>query len=156
VPAGLTFLRTATACAALSLIAACASTPQASAERDAEAKAFVSHPATAAIYIYRYPWSGDADDTVLYVNGRLIGSTVPGGYFLVHVPPGVQRLEGAGYDAGRLEFEARAGEIHFVALHVISGTSHFARKEADTGRRELVNCCVLFENWAPGQRPLLR
>ena len=26
----------------------------------------------------------------------------------------------------------------------------------DTGKREILRCCSLLENWAPGQRPLLR
>lgn len=149
--AGATLLITA-----LSLVPGCASTPQASAERDAAAKQFVTHPATAAIYVYRYPWSGEDDDTVLYVNNRLIGATLPGGYFRVDTRPGVQIIHGVARDAGRIEFEARAGELHFVSLAVVGGTSQFLLKDAVTGRRELLACCALLENWAPGQRPLLR
>lgn len=144
--------------AALVLVAGCASTPQATSERDADAKQFVSHPATAAIYVYRYPWRGadGEDDTVLYVNDRLIGATLPGGFFRIDARPGRQQLNGLGHDTGHIEFDARPGEIHFVSLAVVGGTSHFRWMEPTTGRRELLACCVLIENWAPGQRPLLR
>lgn len=140
----------------LALATGCTSTPQASADRDAAAKAFVTHPATAAIYIYRIPGSGVKGDSVLYVNGRLIGSTLPGGFFRVDARPGMQVLNGVAHDSGRIEFEARAGEIRFVALEVVAGISHFSPRDAQSGRRELLDCCVLLENWAPGQRPLLR
>lgn len=142
--------------AALALASGCTSTPQASAERDAAAKEFVTHPATAAIYIYRVPRTDRGNDTVLYVNDRLIGSTLPGGYFRVDARPGLQRLHGVAHDSGRIEFEARAGEIRFVELSVIEGVSYFAVRDAETGRRDLLACCALLENWAPGQRPLLR
>lgn len=141
---------------ALALLSGCASTPQASAERDAAAKQFVTHPATAAIYVYRLPWNGEGNDTVLYVNGRLIGATLPGGYFRIEARPGTQVLSGVGHDNGRIEFEARAGELRFVAHDVVGGISRYSLRDAESGQRELLACCVLLENWAPGQRPLMR
>ena len=138
------------------LLAGCASTPQASRERDAEAKQFVSHPATAAVYVYRNDWSTLDDDSVLYVDRRLIGATLPGAYFRVDVQPGKHVLRGFGYDDGRLEIDVRPGEIHFVSLNVLSGTSHFTWRDMEIGRRQLLDCCAMLENWAPGQRPLLR
>ena len=140
----------------LTLLGGCASTPQASPVRDGEAKQFVSHPATAAIYVYRHDRGGNGADTVLYMDNRLIGATLPGGFFRVDVRPGKHLLHGVGYDAGRIQVEVRPGEIYFVSLNVLSGYSHFALTDARIGRRELLACCVLLENWAPGQRPLLR
>jgi len=141
---------------ALALLAGCASTPQAAAERDAEAKQFISHPATAAIYVYRNDWNAASDDSVLYMDHRLIGATLPGTYFRADVRPGKHVLRGFGYDAGQLAIDVRPGEIYFVLLNVHNGTSHFAWKDSEIGRRELLACCTLLENWAPGQRPLLR
>ena len=140
----------------LALLAGCASTPQAAAERDAEAKQFVSHPATAAIYVYRNDWNAADDDSVLYVDHRLIGATLPGTYFRVDVQPGKHVLRGFGYDAGQLEIDVRPGEIYFVLLKVLNGTSRFAWRDAEVGRRELLDCCAMLENWVPGQRPLFR
>ena len=141
---------------ALGFIAGCASTPQATRERDAEAKEFITHPATAAIYVYRSTLDPPVEESVLYVDQRVIGSTLPGGFFRVDVNPGKRRLHGFGYDPGTLDIEVRPGEIHFVALTVVDGISRFVIRPPAIGRAELLDCCVLLENWAPGQRPLLR
>ncbi len=138
------------------LLAGCASTPQATGERDAEAKQFASHPATAAIYVYRDDWDALNGDSVLYVGNRLIGATLPGTYFRIDVPPGRHLLRGFGFDAGQLELDVRSGEIYLVSLNVLHGGSRFALKNGEAGRRELRACCARLENWAPGQRPLLR
>lgn len=140
----------------VAILAGCASTPQASRERDAEAKAFISHPATAALYIYRGALESLDEESVLYVDQRIIGSTLAGGFFRVDVNPGKRRLHGAVHDQGMLDIEVRPGEIYFVALTVVDGTSRFLAKPASIGHAELLACCVLLENWAPGQRPLLR
>lgn len=141
---------------ALLQITACASTPQAPLERDADAKKFQTHPATAALYVYRPESSSLDDESVLYVGDRLIGATLPRTFFRIDVRPGKQRLHGIGPDAGSIEFDARPGEIYFVSLRVYSGYSHFALEKPATGREQLSNCCALLDNWSPGQRPLLR
>jgi len=140
----------------LAWLAGCASTPQATPERDAEAKGFATHPATAAVYVYRGPVDPPDGDSLLYLDHRLVGSTLPGGYFLIHAQPGKRWLHGTGHDQGRLAVDVRPGEIYFVAVSVSAGTSHFFLQPAAVGRSELLACCVLLENWAPGQRPLLR
>jgi hypothetical protein len=43
-----------------------------------------------------------------------------------------------------------------TALYVNVGTSRFRRHDPETGKREVLRCCALMENWTPGQRPLLR
>lgn len=140
----------------LALAGGCASTPQGSRERDAEAKEFRSHPATAALFVYRPDWSAVEEESVLFVGGRLIGATLPGTFFRVDVRPGRHLLHGVAHDAGRLEVEVRPGAVYFVALTVDGWGSHFALRDAEVGQRELLACCHLLENWAPGQRPLLR
>ena len=137
-------------------LAGCASTPQASAERDADAKAFDTHPGAATVYVYRSPLDTDYEDNVLYVDGRLIGSTVPGTYFRMNLPPGKHRLHGTGIDQGQLALDARPGRLYFVELTVIAGTSQYQPVPAEQAKRAIASCCVLLENWAPGQRPLLR
>jgi hypothetical protein len=135
-------------------LAGCASTPQASAERDAEAKQFGSAPATAAVYVYRNDTAHE--DSVLWIDGRVIGSTLRRTFFRVHLEPGRHLLSGMAADNGHLILETRPGAVYFVALTVVAGQSHFQRVPDASGRKTLVNCCTLMENWAPGQRPLLR
>lgn len=139
----------------LAVLAACTSTPQAPPERDAKAKEFHTHPATAAIYVFRPDTSLD-EESVLYIDERLVGSTLPGTYFRIDTRPGKHRLHGIGPDLGSIELDVRPGEVYFIALRVSGGNSHFARVGPADGRRAVRNCCALLENWAPGQRPLLR
>lgn len=140
-------------------IAGCASTPQAPLERDAEAKQFAAHPGTAALYVYRpESWNNweSENDPVLFVDDRLIGATRPLTYFRVDVRPGTHVLHGIGHDQGSLSLDARPGELYFVSLHAVVGQSYFERVGAEDGKRAIRACCDLMENWAPGQRPLLR
>lgn len=142
---------------ALFLAAGCASTPQAARGRDAEAKRFLTRADAAVVYVYRYE-TGTAlepDQTTLYVNDRLIGTTFPGSYFRFDVRAGTQLLHGWGYDQGQLKIDARNGEIYFVSLSTTGGTSNFRLVAPETDKREILRCCALYENWAPGQRPVL-
>ena len=141
------------------LLAGCASTPQATPERDAEAKQFIARPDAATIYVYRDDFaSGEpaTDDTVLYGDGRLIGATLPKTFFRFDVRAGEHLLHGFGYDQGNLKVDTRSGEIYFVSLQVTGGTSLFTLVKPETGKRDILRCCALMENWAPDQRPLLR
>jgi hypothetical protein len=138
------------------LLAACASTPEASLERDAEAKQFLTHPNAATIYVYRSPHNRIDSDSVLYVDGRLLGSTLPGTYFRIDTVPGRHVLHGIALDAGQLELEVRPGQTYFVALDVIGGHSRFTYVPEQVGRERVRACCALLENWGPGQRPFLR
>lgn len=140
-------------------IAGCASTPQASVERDAEAKQFAAQPGAATLYVYRpessISWETE-NDPVLYVDGRLIGATRPLTYFRVDVRPGAHVLHGIGPDQGSLSLDTRPGEVYFISLSIVGGHSYFERVGAEDGKRAIRGCCDLMENWAPGQRPLYR
>ena len=145
-------------CCLLAALCGCASVPQASPEHDAEAKRFLTHPGVSTLYVYRgdAPGGIEAEDSVLYVNGRLIGSTLPGTYFRIELRPGEQLLHGYAHDQGRIKVTTPASEITFVSLSVVAGTSHFGIVDPEAGKRAIARCCVLMENWTPGQRPLLR
>jgi hypothetical protein len=150
--------RGAVALCLLAALGGCASVPEATPGRDAEAKQFETRAGAAAVYVFRndFPSTVKLEDSVLYVDGRLIGATLPGTFFRLDVMPGVHELHGYGYDAGSLKIRAREGEAHFVALNVVDGTSRFAPVAPARAQREIERCCVLLENWTPGQRPLLR
>ncbi|MBI3041592.1 MAG: hypothetical protein HYY78_02060 [Betaproteobacteria bacterium] len=148
----------AAATAALAL-AGCASVPQASRERDAEAKRFLARPDAATLYVFRNDFGQadwDLEESVLYVDGRIIGGTLPGTFFRIDLRAGTHLLHGFGYDQGRLKVEVRSGKIRFVSLNVANGTSEFERAAPETAKAEIARCCVLLENWTAGQRPLLR
>ena len=142
--------------AAVLFAAGCTSTPQASRERDAEAKEFHTHPNAGTVYVYRSEHDRLQDLSVLYIDGRLIGETLPGAYFRVDTMPGRHVLHGVGIDTGRMTLETRTGELYFVELRVIEGQSHFRAVPERVGRERIANCCALLESWSPGQRPLLK
>ena len=139
-------------------LSGCASTPQASRERDAEAKEFNARPDATTIYVYRDDFAAEelsSQSPVLYVDGRLIGATLPGTFFRFTVRAGEHLLHGYGYDQGTLTLDTRSGEIYFVSLQATGGNSHFSTVAPDTGKQDILRCCSLLENWAPGQRPFL-
>jgi hypothetical protein len=144
------------AIAALALAGACTSTPQASRESDAAAKDFHTHPNAATIYVYRSEFDHLEDESVLYMDGRLIGATLPGTYFRIDAVPGRHVLHGMGPDVGSIPLDVRPGESYFVSLDVIAYHSRFTAVPFDVGEQRVRACCALLENWAPGQRPLLR
>lgn len=156
-PAWMPVLATAVLAVVLNSVG-CTSVPQASRERDAEAQRYITHPQHATLYVYRDDFAGDirVDNSVLYVDGRIIGATLPGGYFRVDVLPGTRVLHGDGPDTGRITLKTAASGITFVAINVAGGVTHFRQVDPATGKRDIARCCVLLENWAPGQRPLLR
>lgn len=139
------------------LMAGCASTPQASRDDNAESQRYYTHPGYATLYVYRTPFGGSfREESVLYLDGRIIGATLPGAYFRIDTRPGERVLHGFGHDQGWLKVSARSGEIAFVSLNVMDGSSHFEQVSPEAGKLEIARCCALLENWAPGQRPFLR
>ena len=144
------------ALAIAALLTGCVSTPQASDERNAEAKEYASSPASSTLYVYRPDFGNPEADTVLWVDGRLIGATLPRTFFRINVDPGKHTLTGMGYDNGRFTLETRPGQLYYIAVSNISGHSLFWAVPPEIGRQTINHCCALMENWAPGQRPLLR
>lgn len=141
-------------CIAL-LGAGCASTPEATRDRDAAAKEFTTHPNASTIYVYRSPFNHYDTDSVLYLDGRLIGSTLPGAYFRLDTTPGRHTLHGTGIDVGELELDTRPGQLYFVSLDVVASHSNFRLVPEEVARERVRACCALYENWAPGQRPFV-
>jgi hypothetical protein len=141
---------------AVAVLAGCASTPQATPERDAEAKRFMPVSGEGTLYVYRPDFAGlHQNDPAIYVDGRLIGTLLPGTFFRITARPGTRLINGYAHDDGSIKVDARAGELHFVSVHVIADQSRYERPSPEAARRDIVRCCALLENWAPGQRPLL-
>jgi hypothetical protein len=138
------------------LVTGCTSTPEASRERDAEAKQFLTHPATAAIYVYRPDVDQFEYHVDLYIDGRIVGETLPRTFFRIDVAPGRHVLHGSAQDLGKLELDTRPDALYFVEHAVAAGQSYFRVVPEEIGRKRLVACCTLLERWAPGQRPFLK
>jgi hypothetical protein len=138
------------------LVTGCASTPEAPADRDAEAKQFLTHPNASTIYVYRIDVEPTDDNVILYIDSRLIGETLPRTYFRIDTVPGRHVLHGIAADLGKLELATRPGALYFVELTVAAGQSNFGLVPEEVGRKRILECCTLLENWAPGQRPFLK
>lgn len=137
------------------LLAGCTATPEAPRSVDAGAKTFESAPAAAIVYLYRSDLAGGSAATDLWLNGRLIGQSLPKTYFRTAVRAGRTVLAAGGRDNARLEFETRNGEVYYVAVAVDgvedAFSSRFTLTPPAIAQRELLRCCTLLENWAPGQ-----
>ena len=138
------------------LLGGCASTPEAGRDRDALAKEFLSHPSAATIYVYRSQFNHLDADTVLYVDGRLIGATRPGTFFRLDVQPGRHVLHGTGIDLGEYQLETRPGHVYYVSHEVNGGHSRYRQMPENVAQAQVRSCCALLENWWPGQRPFIR
>lgn len=139
----------------LAFLGACASTPEASPQSDAEAKRFESTARAAIIYLYRADTPGGGTSTI-WLDGRIVGQSLPATYFRVAVRPGRNRISGYASDTGQIEVETRAGGIYFVAMRV-SGidesapSTRFSSVGLEVGKEEIVRCCTMLETWRPGQ-----
>ena len=142
----------ATAILAAALLAACVFTPLASSQQDTLAKEFITHPGASTIYVYRSQFNHHDTDTVLYLNGRVIGATQPGGYFRIDTTPHTHTLHGTAADIGELMLTTRPGQLYFVAVEVIGGNSTYTVVPEEAGRERVRACCALLEHWMP-QRP---
>jgi hypothetical protein len=138
------------------LVAACSLTPRASPDRDAAAKEFQAPGNAATIYVYRSRFNHTDFDSLLYIDGRLIGRTLPGSYFRIDTVPARHVLHGSGVDLGEYALNARPGQVYFVSLDVLGGHSRFEGVPGNTAQERVRACCALLENWAPNQRPFVR
>jgi hypothetical protein len=95
-------LRDAIILAAALLCTACATTPEATHERDAEAKEFEPVTRDAVIYVYRPGSTLGSPETTLWTDRRLVGSSLPGTFFRVLVWPGRNVIDTSPPDTGRI------------------------------------------------------
>ena len=138
------------------LCAGCAATPEATPGSDADAKRFESAVNAAIIYLYRPPVPGGRGASTIWVDGKLIGETLPTTYFRVAVRPGRNRITASGHDTGRLEIDTQADGVYFVEMQVLGETQGdsntiFRSVAPDAGKAAILRCCSMLETWRPGQ-----
>ena len=140
----------------LAYLGGCASTPEASPQSDAEAKRFESAPRTAIIYLYRADTPSNGGASTLWIDGRLVGQSVPATYFRVLARPGHNSIWASGNDTGRIEIETRESGVYFVAMQVLGGAESpsntvFRNVAPAVGQAAILRCCTMLETWRPGQ-----
>jgi hypothetical protein len=133
----------------------CASTPEASPAKDAEAKRFDSAPRASIIYLYRADGRTNGVST-LWIDGHLIGETLPTTYFRIAARPGRHVINAAGGDQGRIEIETREDAVYFVEMQVLgdgqgSSNTNLRMVTPETGKAAIARCCSMLEAWRPGQ-----
>ena len=148
------------ALAAALLCAACASTPESTPERDAWAKEFEPLTRDSVIYVYRPDPPGTIAVTELYVDGRLVGSSLPATYFRIPVLPGRHVLETFAGHGPAIEVDTRGTEVVFLELRNYSSTDgtpnmFFRQVRPEVGQKAILACCARLENWRPDQPRLL-
>ena len=142
----------------LAFIAGCASTPEASLSSEADAKRFDSAMNAAIIYIYRPIGAGQGVSTI-WVDGRLVGESLPQTFFRVVARPGRNRITTSGNDQGRLDLETQREGVYFVEAQVAGITQSeastlFRRVAPEVGKAAIASCCRMLETWRPGQERL--
>lgn len=140
----------------LAFLGGCASTPEAPASSDAEAKRFESAVNAAIIYLYRPSAPGGRGASTIWIDGRLIGETLPTTFFRVAVRPGRNLITASGGDSGRLEMNTRADGVYFVEMQVFGeseseSSTVFRGVTPEVGKAAIQRCCMLLETWRPGQ-----
>ena len=144
----------------LLLCAACTSTPQAIPERDAEAKRFEPVTRDAVVYIYRPGIVLAGPETTLWVDNRLVGSSLPGTFFRVIVLPGRNLIDTSPPDIGRLEVATQGNDVTFVEMRTEGGpdgtpSSRFRVMPPEEAKAAIVRCCSMLETWRHDQPRLL-
>ena len=142
------------------LLAACVATPQASSPEDAAAKRFEADLRSAVIYIYRPENAGSAPAAVVFLDGRIVGDSLPATFFRVIAQPGRNRIEGTAGDTGRIELATHVGGIYYIEMRVrgeveASPQSVFRTVPAEQAQAAILRCCWMLETWRTGQPRLL-
>lgn len=100
------------------LLSGCASGPK-------HAEVATSIPTLSAtegrVYFYRTALMGAAVQPDVYLNGKVIGSAVPGGFFFVDQAPGACEVSTATEVEKKLTFTLAQGETRYVRLNMAFG-----------------------------------
>jgi hypothetical protein len=153
-------LRTLIALGTIALISACASTPQATPERTAEARRFEPVTREAVIYIYRPGIALSGPETTLWVDNRLVGASLPGTFFRVIALPGRNVIDTSPPDTGRIEVNTLGNDVTFVEMITEGGrndapNTRFRLMQPDEAKAAIAYCCWMLDTWRYNQPRLL-
>ena len=137
--------RAVLAASAVAMLAACASVPKASPERDRSAKQFAAPPkGKAALYVFRDESFGAAIKMSLLLDGRIVGDTAAKTFHWVEIAPGKHTLIGKAENESTLDFTAVPGQNVFVwqevKLGVLSARNKLQLVDDQRGRAGVAQC----------------
>lgn len=112
--------RAALLCAIMPLMAACATSGPTFSDLHASEPAVA--PNMARIYFYRMSnFAGSAVQPSVKVNGQVVGSSVPGGYFYVDEPAGTYEISTTTEVKEDIQATVKPGETRYVRLDISMG-----------------------------------
>ena len=140
--------------------AGCSSTPEATRERDAEAKRFEPVTREAVVYVYRPGIVLSGPETTLWIDNRLVGSSLPGTFFRVIALPGSNLIDTSPPDTGRIRITTQGNDVTFVELRTEGGpdgvpVSLFRVMPPEEAQAAIAACCRMLETWRYNQPRLL-
>ena len=152
--------RTLIALGTVALCAACASTPQATPEPEAEAKRFEPVTREAVIYIYRPGVALSGPETTLWVDNRLVGASLPGTFFRVIALPGRNVIDTSPPDSGRIAITTRGNDVTYVEMITEGGftdspKTRFRVVPDEQAKATIARCCWMLETWRHNQPRLV-
>lgn len=129
----------------IALLNACATTPMASKELDAEAKEFLPPlEEHSRIYLYRNEILGAAISMVVVLDGTLQGHTAASTYMVWDVPPGEHTLSSHAEDVSTLTLQTESGKTYFVWQEVKMGLMYarslLQQVDEETGKKGVLEC----------------
>jgi len=118
--------------------------PLATRNDDRLAKRFVGDSSFANVYIVRdWQWKGVLPDVV--VDGKTIGKSASGTFFLVRLAPGIHRLGSPSQPRSQIDVEVDSGNNYFISQCALShwnasAGSNLERLPNDKGRALVIKC----------------
>ena len=101
------------------------------------------------IYIYRTALFGAAVQPAVKLNGQVIGSAVPNGFFYVDLPAGDYTIETSTEVNRKLSLVLEPGQVRYVRLNISMGffVGHVYPElvDTDTGKKEIQSCRYIGE-----------
>lgn len=137
----------------------CVSVPMAPSEKDKEAKLFEADPDNAIVYLFRKSSSYGMTITFpITLDGREVGKTKSGSFFMFRLPPGEHDIWVTGGDSieslntkYKFTVMANPGEIYFIEQS--SSTARSPRLDFVSkidGKNAVLNCDLLAEEKIQG------
>jgi hypothetical protein len=114
----------------------------------------------AVIYIYRPGTVLSGPETTLWVDNRLVGSSLPGTYFRVIALPGRNVIDTSPPDTGRIQITTQGNDVTFVEMRAEGGpngapVSRFRVVPPEEAQAAITACCHRLETWRYNQPRLL-
>lgn len=109
-------------------LSGCATVNMGDAKQDAALKTFTVAPDKSAVYIYRNEGIGGAVKMDVELDGKPIGQTAAMTYLYKEVSPGKHTVTSKAENDSSVEFDAKAGTLHYIWQEVKMGILYARNK----------------------------